>query len=227
MAVIDDDCIADSEWLTVILDTLSAHESPDVVTGRVLPLEPVGERVCPVASRVSPRAAEFVGKTMPWPVGSGNNFALKREWFLRIGGCDERLGPGSPGQGGVDLDLFYRLLRAGACIRYEPRSLVYHERDTRAGRLARRPMYGHGMGVCCVLRLREGDLFAVRMFVQWMFMRSRKLAGGARRRDWETVKEETLMLSGTLRGLWHGMWNAAVNRNVRGVASRGSASLPR
>lgn len=211
VAVTDDDCIVDSDWLAVIQDTLTGTESPGVVTGRVLPLEPVGDRVYPVASRTSSEPAEFVGKNVPWPVGSGNNFALKREWFLRIGGCDERLGPGSPGQGGVDMDLFYRLLRAGARIRYEPRAVVHHERDTRAGRLARRPMYGHGMGVCCMLRLREGDAFAARMFVQWMWMRGRLLASGAWRRNWQLVREESLMLRGTLQGVWHGMRDRSVS----------------
>lgn len=72
-------------------------------------------------------------------------------------------------------------------------------------------MYGHGMGMCCILRLREGDAFAPRMLGEWMFMRTRRLAGAARRRDWEAVREEKLMLRGTLQGIWHGLGGAALS----------------
>jgi GT2 family glycosyltransferase len=147
---------------------------------------------------------DFSGKTLPWPVGGGNNFAVRVEWFSRIGGCDERLGPGSPGEGGVDMDLFYRLLRAGALIRYEPDALVYHERQTKAGRMARRPMYGHGMGACCALRLREGDFYALRVLGRWLLFRARLMTAALLRRQWLTANEEWLILRGSVRGLAYG-----------------------
>jgi len=205
VAVIDDDCIADRKWLATIEQAFASPEGLGTVTGRVLPLAPDGERVYPVASRTSTVRRDFSGKTLPWPVGGGNNFAVRREWFNRVGGCDERLGPGSPGEGGMDMDLFYRLLRAGARIRYEPEALVYHERQSKAGRVARRPMYGHGMGACCALRLREGDLYALRMLGHWLFFRTQLLAGALLRRRWMTAYEEWLMLRGSVRGLIHGL----------------------
>ena len=79
---------------------------------------------------------------MPWDVGSGNNFALRRSAWTAIGGCDERLGPGSPGRGAVDLDLFHRILTAGGSLLYDPSCVVHHERDTPQARLARRGPYG-------------------------------------------------------------------------------------
>lgn len=205
VAVIDDDCVADPAWLATIEQVLATCPALDGVTGRVLPLEPEGDRVYPISVRQRTQPIEFYGKVTPWRVGSGNNFALKRDWYLRIGGCDERLGPGSPGQGGVDIDLFYRLLRAGARIRFEPASLVYHERQTRAGRLARRPMYGRGLGACCTIWLRQGDPHALRVLTQWLRLRARLMAAALRRRQWLSIYEEWLMLQGTARGLVYGL----------------------
>jgi GT2 family glycosyltransferase len=141
---------------------------------------------------------------MPWDIGSGNNFAVKRVWLAKVRGNDERLGPGSPGQGGVDMDLLYRLARAGARIRYEPEALIYHERASRASRLARRGPYGYGMGAACSLWLRQGDNNAWRVLVRWVLMRARRLAIGVRQRDGLRVHEEFLVLAGTLGGLLYG-----------------------
>ena len=205
VAVIDDDCVADTDWLATISRAFEADPALDVVTGRVLPLEPVGDRVMPVSSRTSEVRREFAGKAAPWHVGSGNNFALRREAFLAIGGCDERLGPGAPAQGGVDMDLFYRLLRSGARIRYEPDSIVHHERQTKAERLGRRPMYGRGTGAAISLWLKQGDLYAVRLLGEWTLLRGGMAARAAGRGDWERVREEITMLGGTVLGLVQGM----------------------
>lgn len=216
VAVTDDDCIVDPRWLHVIDTAFRRDGAPDAVTGRVLPLPAEEERTYPVSSRTGGEPRVFSGRVLPWLAGSGNNFALKREWFLRIGGCDERLGPGAPGQGAVDMDLFYRLLRAGARIRYEPDSVVFHERQTRTQRLARRPMYGHGMGACCMFRLREGDWYALRLLERWLAARVRTAGGALRRRDWASVHEQWLTVGGTLRGLAHGLRAAAPERRPLG-----------
>lgn len=204
IAVTDDDCLPAPDWLAV-LERSFADPDLDGLAGRVLPMEPEGDRIFPVSSRTSTVRRDFHGRAVPWEVGSGNNFALRRAWWERVGGCDERLGPGSPAQGGVDMDLFYRLLRAGARLRYEPDALVFHERQTRADRLARRPMYGRGMGACCALRLRERDPGALRLLSAWFILRLRLLAGALRRLDGSSIREEILMLGGTFRGLLHGL----------------------
>ncbi len=205
VAVTDDDCIVDTEWIATVHGVLSASDGPDVLAGRVLPLPPTGERIYPVSSRVSEVSRDFDRKGLPWDVGSGNNFAFRRDWFLRVGGCDERLGPGSPARGGVDMDLFYRLMRAGAGVRYEPAALVYHERETWEGRRTRRPMYGRGMGAACGMRLREGDVGALGLLGKWMVLRASRIAKSVRAADARGVQEEMLMLGGTATGLLHGL----------------------
>jgi GT2 family glycosyltransferase len=124
--------------------------------------------------------------------------------LLRVGGFDERLGAGSPGGSGEDMDLLYRLLRAGARIRYEPQAVIYHERQPRDRRLASRSAYGRGIGACCGLWLRGRDLHALGVLAGWLRMRGGMAAGAVRRRQWSGVREELLVLGGTARGLVYG-----------------------
>lgn len=205
IAVIDDDCVAAPDWIHVIASMLGSGDALDVLTGRVLPLGPESPGLFGVSLRTSEVRAEFSSDAMPWDIGSGNNFAVRTAWWNRIEGNDERLGPGSSGRGGVDMDLFYRLLRAGTHIRYEPQLIVYHERTTREGRIARRSMYGHGMGAACMIHLRGGDLHALRMLGNWLWLRMSRMGAAMWRRNWLGVYEEGLVLAGTGQGMLYGL----------------------
>jgi GT2 family glycosyltransferase len=204
VAVTDDDCIVDARWIEVIARTFAANPELDLLAGRVLPLPAADDRIWPVSLRESTVRREFFAYAPPWHVGSGNNFAVRRAAYMRAGGCDERLGPGSPAHGGVDTDLFFRMLRSGCRARFEPDAVVYHERQTRAGRLQRRPMYGRGIGASCALRLRDGDMFALRMLGDWARLRTGRLVRAALRGDTRTIVEELVMLRSSVGGLWHG-----------------------
>jgi GT2 family glycosyltransferase len=204
VAVLDDDCVAAPGWLATLARLFDDYPEVSAAGGRVLPLGPERPGLAPVSSRTSTTAREFQGDALPWDVGSGNNFAVRREWFERIGGCDERLGPGSPARGGVDMDLFHRLLRAGAVVRYEPEAVVFHERKPYAERLARRYPYGRGMGACVALWRRQGDPAALSVLRAWLALRVRIAASAARHGRWRELREESLVLGGTVAGLIHG-----------------------
>jgi GT2 family glycosyltransferase len=218
IAVTDDDCVPDPDWLSVIDRTFQGPDDISLLTGRVLPLGPESPGLYPISLRTSSVGRDFTPDAMPWDIGSGNNFAVSRAWFTRIGGNDERLGPGSPGQGGVDMDLFYRLLRAGARVRYDPASLVFHEQTTRAGRMARRWPYGYGMGAACALRHAEGDAAVLRVLRQFVLLRLRRIATAARHGNWQRIDEEIRVLVGTWAGTLHGY------RQHRADLARASAS---
>jgi O-antigen biosynthesis protein len=205
VAVTDDDCVPASGWLMVIEELFGTHPKLGGLTGPVLPLDSTDPDLVPVSSRTSTLVRTFAGRHAPWEVGSGNNFAVRREWLDAVRGNDERLGPGSPGRGGVDMDLFYRLLRVGARIRYEPECVVYHARATKQERLARRVPYGHGVGANIAIWLREGDLYALWVLSKWLALRLRRWTRGVLRRDWTLAYEEALVLRGTAHGLLFGM----------------------
>jgi glycosyltransferase involved in cell wall biosynthesis len=78
--------------------------------------------------------------------GTGANFAASVPVLRLLGGFDECLGAGSPTQGGEDLDMFVRLIRAGHAISYEPSALVWHEHRVDDESL-RAQMYAYGLGL--------------------------------------------------------------------------------
>jgi hypothetical protein len=150
---------------------------------------------------------------MPWHIGTGGNFAVTRASFLAVGGNDERLGTGSPGRGGNDLDLFHRLVDHGVTARYEPELLVCHERATVAEHLSRRSSYGHGVGAMLGIWLRARDPRAVLVLLAWLRLRARV---GYSRRSNGGLGHEVRILGGTLVGLVHGLRCRPGERAVHG-----------
>ena len=207
VAVTDDDCVPSPGWVAALARAFSedSPDTPAVITGPVLPLGPEAPGRFAVSSRTRREPAEFRGRVPPWLVGTGANFAVRREWIERAGGYDERLGAGSAGGAGEDMDLLYRLLARGARVRYEPEAVVFHERQPIERRLATRSSYGRGIGACCGLWLRGGDLHALAMLGRWLSMRAGLAARALRRGRWDSVKEEGLVLGGTLGGLLYGL----------------------
>jgi GT2 family glycosyltransferase len=122
-----------------------------------------------------------------------------------LGGYDCRLGPGSPSGAGEDIDLIYRLLRAGATIRYSPTVLVRHERVAADRRRATRRSYGRGIGAFIGLRAREGDVRAAALLLPWVWQRATLLTRAVLRIDRVGVSEEVSILRGTVSGLRLGL----------------------
>jgi glycosyltransferase involved in cell wall biosynthesis len=205
IAVTDDDCVPAQEWVAAVEQAFTIPTPPDALTGRVLPLGGDAPGLHVVSARTSNQRTEYRGKVVPWQVGTGGNFAVKREWFNRIGNYDERLGAGSPGQAAEDTDLLYRLLCAGAHIRYEPDALIFHERQSKARRLASRWGYGHGIGAFCGLWLRRGDRYALRMLGEWLLYLCRELINATKHREWLEAYQRLLGLRATMHGLLYGL----------------------
>ncbi len=176
-----------------------------LVTGRVLPLGPERVGYFAVSTRSSPDRVDLLGAAPPWRAGTGANTAVECGRAERIGGWDERLGVGSAGGAGEDVDFLYRLMRAGARVRYEPDALVHHERQDAAKRRATRTSYGRGIGACCGLHLRRGDSGGLRMLGQWTALRGGMLRRALAQRDRQSALEELLVARGTAAGLIYGL----------------------
>ena len=71
--------------------------------------------------------------------------AVRREMVRELGGFDDALDTGAPLPGGGDLDMFYRIIRAGHALVYEPSALVFH-RHRRKMKELRRQYWSWGLG---------------------------------------------------------------------------------
>jgi len=124
----------------------------------------VGLNMFSSLSRLVP--VQFKGRApAPWSVGSGSNMAFRRE-ALNFVGFNEKLGLGSISRGGEDNDIFYRALKTGFKIAYEPGATVYHARRT-VEELAQ-TAYNNGMGFAAIVKihaLREPN-FTVHFFLR-------------------------------------------------------------
>jgi len=77
--------------------------------------------------------------------GTGANMAFRRELFDRIGPFDPALDVGTPARGGGDLEIFFRVLKEGHVLLYEPRAMVRHRHRRDMSGLYRQ-LSDHGVG---------------------------------------------------------------------------------
>lgn len=211
IAMTDDDCVPGRDWVAAIDDAFARPSSPDAVTGRVLPLGPPRPGWYAMSSRDGASARDFRGRILPWKVGSGGNLAARRASLDQIGGFDERLGAGSPGRAAEDTDVLYRLLRAGARIRFEPTALVYHERAPKWRRALTRRTYSYGIGAFCGAWLQRRDAYALWMIAAWLHQQAWKAAGHLRRHRWEEAGWDLASLPAAAAGLVHGFTTPPLN----------------
>jgi glycosyltransferase involved in cell wall biosynthesis len=81
---------------------------------------------------------------VPWCIGHGSSMAFRREVFERIGGLDERFGGGAPLKGCEDIEMFYRILKSGHTVVYEPTAVVRHKHRLSAEEVFKtRYIYSH------------------------------------------------------------------------------------
>ncbi|HSM37255.1 MAG TPA: glycosyltransferase [Longimicrobiales bacterium] len=141
-----DDVRVEPDWLRTLLAAAVAGGADEVVTGRVLP-EP-GEPGTFVPSTIERTEPAVYDAPQPvYDILFPLNMAMHRSIPRRVGGFDERIGPGTPFPGGEDNEFAYRVLRAGIRIRYVPEAALYHRAWRRLDEFtALRWNYGRGQG---------------------------------------------------------------------------------
>ena len=204
IAFTDDDCVPAPDWLAQVELTLISTPGADAVAGSILPLGEESLGLFPISIRASKQVRMYRGRALPWHVGSGGNFAIKRNWLLQVGGFDERLGAGSPGKAAEDTDLIYRLLRAGTVIRYEPDLVIYHERQDATHLIRSFWNYSYGIGAFTAKHFRRGDLYAAYILGVWLFWLVWRTASSIVRRNRLYAGEGLLSLRGCSHGLAYG-----------------------
>ncbi len=144
VAFLDDDAVADREWVRVITGVFDESSGVGACTGRVAPLslDTEGQRLFEANGGFA-RGGERVRlpadarrQLHGWPapliawavsVGSGCSLAIRRAEALALGGFDEALDLGTALPGGGDHDMLWRMLAGGREVVYEPTALAQHE----------------------------------------------------------------------------------------------------
>jgi glycosyltransferase involved in cell wall biosynthesis len=162
IAYLDDDVVVDRNWLTGLAKACGDNPGAGGFTGLVLPYRLDTEAQIYFERRGGFGRGfyrnEFRGSRFDNPLhpvgsgvlGAGCNMAFERALLIELGGFDEALDTGAPLPGGGDLDIFYRVLRSGRTMVYEPQFAVYHEHRETIAQL-RRQYWSWGLGMMAFL----------------------------------------------------------------------------
>jgi len=206
LAVTDDDCFPDERWVEAGVAGFLSDASPDAVTGPILP--PPGDPpadMCALSMRPSRETRLYSARVSPWRVGSGANFAARVDVLREVGGWDERLGVGTRGLAGEDIDIVDRLLATGRRILYKGDVVMHHAWQTRERRRETRWSYGYGIGAMSGLRLGRRDGYGWRMLGSYSKMHLRQALRDAGRGEWGSVREHMISLAALCPSLIYGL----------------------
>ena len=234
LAFLDDDVVVDRHWLEGLFDAWRSRPDAGGFTGLVLPFRlETDAQVCFETRGGFGRGFErqVFGATRfgnaLHPVGSGIlgagcNMCFDRRLLLELGGFDEALDTGAPLPGGGDLDIFYRVLRAGRLMVYEPAYVVYHEHRETLPQLERQ-YWTWGLGFMAFLtKCRRTDPSKRReqsaIVWWWLCERSAALARALLRGRTQDLKFGWAELAGGLQGM-AGEYDRSVARvrRIRGA----------
>ncbi len=174
IAFTDDDCVVDEKWLSC---GVRHFKNPNVgcVIGRVE--QDSDDLMSQIYGQLFPKSItdsnfskidfnhliKFLAKRILslFPSGVGCNMMIRKSLFNKIGLFDEKLGIGTVG--GEELDMFYRILKAGYSIIYDSSTVVYHKHEFRSFQELINILEGRERG-CAYFWLKHarlGDLIAI------------------------------------------------------------------
>ncbi len=134
LVFVDDDCRARPGWAAALESELRAHPGAEIVAGHVGPAGGLEGEDLHVTTFPVRHARWRHGRwTLPGAICFGVCFAVRRRAVDRLGGWDERLGPGVPDfPAADDMDFNYRLLRAGGAAWLTPAPRAEHDQWRRS-----------------------------------------------------------------------------------------------
>ena len=187
VAFTDDDASVDAGWAKAIAGVFGDEPAAMCVTGLVVPdeldVEPqvlferyggFGRGFNRVYANAEPSggraAASMHGGTGKF--GTGANMAFRREVFARIGLFDPALDVGTETNGGGDLEMFFRIIKEGHLLVYEPAAVVRH-RHRRTYAELKDQLRNNGIGFYAYLartaRAYPDERGAIVRFALWWF----------------------------------------------------------
>jgi glycosyltransferase involved in cell wall biosynthesis len=160
VAWIDDDEIADENWIGRLKEGFRHSSRPAAVCGLMFPAEletraqilfeqyggfNKGRGLSPeVLTRGAP---SVVSPLYPLPaIGSGGNMAFRTESLRAAGGFDPDLGAGTRTHGGEETKVFCTLLRSDETVLHWPAAITWHFHRRRMDQLLKQ-FYGYSAGL--------------------------------------------------------------------------------
>jgi GT2 family glycosyltransferase len=132
LAFLDDDVVVDKTWLTSVEEFFQGgkyHVGQGIIRLQSPARDDPEVQKLVQRYRTIPKL-EYDPKLAEVRSLNGANFFVAREVFDRVGGFDERLGPGASGTS-EDVEFAHRLARSGIGIGYVSKAVVYHHVDRR------------------------------------------------------------------------------------------------
>lgn len=220
LAFTDDDVVVDRGWVAALASAFAAAPDVMAVTGLVVPyeLETEAQQLFETyggfgrgvkrrwfrARPGRPAALEFGGAGA---FGTGANMAFRRSVFSAIGGFDPALDVGTVTNGGGDLEMFFRVLKHGHTLVYEPAAVVRHRHRRDMAALSRQ-IANNGIGFYAYLTRTAlaypDERVAVARLAAWWFgwWSLRRLARALIGRERVPLPLIWVELVGSLRGPW-------------------------
>ncbi|MEW6570510.1 MAG: glycosyltransferase [Nitrospirota bacterium] len=141
IAFTDDDVVVDRHWVRSLVAVFAEDPGVAAVTGLVAPYE-LETRAQELFEQYGGFGRGFIrswnhtgsangGRLAtihggPGKFGTGANMAFRRSLFKKIGLFDPALDVGTITNGGGDLEMFFRVLKEGYALVYEPNAIVRH-----------------------------------------------------------------------------------------------------
>jgi len=160
IAFTDSDCIVSKGWLKLLIEEFDSEEV-GIVAGPTLArdLRSFLSKYLEL-SVITPfpkydRKIIMEGDFKPLTFITTSNLAIRKEVFKLVGGFDESYRH----YGSEDMDLAYRVLKAGYKIAYSPRPLVYHSHRHKLSAILKR-YYEYGVGFAKFFLKHPGSVFS-------------------------------------------------------------------
>jgi GT2 family glycosyltransferase len=224
LAFVDDDVVADEQWLARLLEPFD-DDAVQAATGLVLPLSlasPVQKRfeqyagfgrgVSPMLYDMGEHRADdrFLYPYFGGVFGSGNSMAFRRSALLEIGCFERAFGAGTPTGGAEDMVALTDIVLAGGRVAYQPAAIAWHEhRDDQASLEVQVRNYGIALSATLWHYLRR-DAGFLRTLVASIPITVGILAKRRHHRGDSVVPVELLRLESRAR--WLGPWRYTLSR---------------
>ena len=239
LVAIDDDVTVPEGWLERLVAPFARPEVM-AVTGHVLPLELETQSQCRFEAygglgkgfyRFEVDGTWFAsvrGAVPTWHLGATANAAFRATLFSQpdVGLLDEALGAGMPTGCSEDTYLFYRLLKAGGTLVYEPAAWVWHRHRRDPEGLAHQ-IYSYSKGHVAyhlTTLLRDGDARAL-VRLGWSLPKTylRRTLERCRGASDYPLRLILTEVAGSLAGPW-ALWQA--RRRVRQLGPSAPYTIP-